>query len=125
MFPRITDIWPNLLRRVRGAGNGEAQPGQENGQAEEGQEARLLQGHAQSEDEGDELSVDEAQLLEDYRLLNWSRLVTIGADEPEQERKWPFGPDIVDECQAVASLEAVDPERWAPLFDPSSFNEEH
>lgn len=98
MFPRITDIWPNLLRRVRGGDNGAAQPGQEHGQAEEGQEARLLQGDAQSEDEGDELSVDEAQLLEDYRLLNWSRLVTVGAEEPEQERKWPFGPDIVDEC---------------------------
>ena len=87
MFPRITDIWPNLLRRVRG-GDG----------AEEDQEARLLQGNAQSSDEGDELSIDEAKLLEDYKNTYWSRLVTVDADELEQERKWPFGPDIVEEC---------------------------
>ena len=125
MFPRITDIWPNLLRRVRGGENGEAQHEQDNDGADDDQEARLLQGNAQSDDEGDELSIDEGQLLEDYKNTYWSRLVTVDADELEQERKWPFGPDIVEECQAVANLEAVDPMRWAPLFDPTSFNNEH
>ena len=43
--------------------------------------------------------------------------------EQDQERKWPLGPDIVEECQAVANLEEGDPDQWAPLFDPQAFNE--
>ena len=38
---------------------------------------------------------------------------------------WPMGPDIVEECQAVATLPAVDAESWAPLFEPADFNEAH
>jgi len=39
------------------------------------------------------------------------------------ERKWALGPDIVEECTAVAALEEQD--AWSPLFEPNSFNEEH
>ena len=42
MFPRITEIWPNLLRRVRGGAEGEAQPRQEEDQADDDQAERLL-----------------------------------------------------------------------------------
>ena len=37
----------------------------------------------------------------------------------------PLGPDVVEECQAVANMEAVDPDNWTPLFDPTAFNEAH
>ena len=47
-------------------------------------------------------------MLEVYKNTYWSRLVTVGAGELEQERKWPLGPDIVEECQAVANMEEVD-----------------
>ena len=69
----------------------------------------MLQIDDQSDENDDELRVDEAKLLEDYKHTYWSRLVTVGADELEQERKWPLGPDIVEECQAVANMEEVDP----------------
>ena len=42
-----------------------------------------------------------------------------------QERKWPLGPDIVEECQAVQELPEVDNDAWKPLFEPTEFNEEH
>lgn len=38
---------------------------------------------------------------------------------------WPLGPDVVEECRAVAELPAVDSSGWAPLFDPVEFNEAH
>ena len=45
--------------------------------------------------------------------------------EAEQERKWPMGPDIVEECQAVAELPSVDPDAWVPLFEPHDFTNAH
>ena len=38
---------------------------------------------------------------------------------------WPMGPDIVEECLAVAALPRDVDERWSPLFEPAEFNEEH
>ena len=55
--------------------------------------------------------VDEEQLVEDYSRLFWTRLMTI---EPQtawhvgyelgQERKWPLGPDIVEECHQCNTI---------------------
>ena len=45
--------------------------------------------------------------------------------EPHQDRKFPLGPDIVEECQKLAALPAVDPDTWSPLVEPTSFNEAH
>ena len=59
-----------------------------------------------SGEDDDGLNVDEQELLEEYRLLNWTRLIQIDNWEADQNRKWPIGPDIVEECQAVAELEA-------------------
>ena len=76
--------------------------------------------------------MDEDQLLEDYRTLSWTRMMTITQDtawnagyEMGQERKWPLGPDIVEECQAVEELPEVEPDAWRPLFEPADFNEAH
>ena len=43
--------------------------------------------------------------------------------ECHHDRKWPMGPDIFEECEAVSNLPPVDPDGWAPLFDPTDFNE--
>jgi hypothetical protein len=125
MFPRITDIWPNLLRRIRVGEEDEAQPGQERGQADGDQAGRLLQEEDESEEDGDDLRVDEGMLLEFFRHLYWTRLRTLGADQLEPSAKWLLGPDVVEECQAVANLEEAGIGQWAPLFEPSDFNNEH
>ncbi len=39
------------------------------------------------------------------------------------DRKYDLGPDIVEECNAVAALE--EQPDWDPLFEPTSFNENH
>ena len=38
---------------------------------------------------------------------------------------WPLGPDVVEECQAVAELPTENAEDWMPLFFPNDFTEEH
>ena len=61
----------------------------------------------------------------DYKNLYWTRLMSIGDFEVEQARKWQLGPDLIEECQAVVDMEAVDPDEWEPLFDPHKFNVDH
>ena len=69
--------------------------------------------------------MDEIQVLEDYRNLSWTRLMIINDYEVHQKRKWPLGPDIVEECQAVDELPIVDPDHWTPVFEPTDFNDTH
>ena len=69
--------------------------------------------------------MDEAQLLEDYHRLYWTRLMTITGYEMHQDRKWPLGPDVVQECQAVEAMPAVNQDEWIPVFEPARFNEVH
>ena len=45
--------------------------------------------------------------------------------QEEEERRWPLGPDVADECEAVASLPEVDPSEWVPLFEPTSFSSDN
>ena len=62
-------------------------------------------------------------MLEDYKHLYWTRLMTIANYEVGQERKYPLGPDVVEECQAVAALPPADPDTWTPLFEPTDFTQ--
>ena len=79
----------------------------------------------ESSDGNDLLSVDEDQLLEDFRNLYWTRLMSTDTLDLDQERKWPIGPDAVEECQAVADVPPDDCDDWSPLFDPHKFNAEY
>ena len=63
-------------------------------------------------------------MLEFYQNTYWTRLITVGQQEIGPERKQLLGPDIVDECSAVANLAEVDADRWSPLFEPTDFNNE-
>ena len=40
----------------------------------------------------------------------------------EEDKKWPLGPDIVEECDAVANLDPTEEDSWSPLFEPTDFN---
>ena len=44
--------------------------------------------------------------------------------EYETDRKFPLGPDVFEECQAVDEMPEVDPAAWQPLFHPNRFSEE-
>ena len=55
------------------------------------------------------LNIDEEQLLLDFKNLYWTRLMSIEDFEDDKDRKWPIGPDVVEECQAVADMEQIDP----------------
>ena len=68
--------------------------------------------------------------MADYRNLYWTRLMQVEGFEPSMETdgdhqpyRWPLGPDIVEECSAVAAMPAVDPDDWVPLFEPNDFVE--
>ena len=84
-----------------------------------------MAGQGSDSNDQDLLGVDEDEILAEYRLLSWTRLMRIEDFEEGQERKIPLGPDVVEECQAVADLEEVDPVQRAPVFDPAAFNEAH
>ena len=45
--------------------------------------------------------------------------------EVDQERKYPIGPDAIEECHAVADIPPDDCEDWNPLFDPHKFIDEY
>ena len=68
---------------------------------------------------------DSKQLLLDFKNLYWTRLMTIDGFEAGLDRKIPIGPDLVEECQTVMDLPPVDPDVWAPTFDPTDFNEKN
>ena len=40
-------------------------------------------------------------------------------------RKYKLGPDIVEECETVASMSEADQPDWSPMFEPVEFNEVH
>ena len=69
--------------------------------------------------------LDPEQILIDYKNLFWTRLMTIQDYESGISRKYKLGPDIIEECQAVASLSEADQQGWSPLFEPVEFNDEH
>ena len=71
MIQRITELWPNLLRRGRAEQSDAEEP--------------LLGRSDDSEDSGMALRVDEAQLLQDYRNLWWTRLITVEGFEPSPD----------------------------------------
>ena len=45
--------------------------------------------------------------------------------EPELDRKWPLGPDVLEECRAVDRLHPANEDEWGPFFDPEDFNNRH
>ena len=64
-------------------------------------------------------------MLLEYKNLYWTRLMVVGGFETGEMRKWPLGPDIAEECEAVVALPSVEPDAWAPLFDPEQFTKDH
>ena len=61
-------------------------------------------------------------MLENFRLLYWTRLMKVDDFESGLDRKWPMGPDIVEECRTVSNFQLSDQVRWTPFFDPDEFN---
>ena len=90
MLRRITDLWPGLLRRAQSDDEGD-------------NDALLDPEQPGGDSDGDQVAREE-QLLQDYRLLYWTRLMVIDGYEPDHDRKWPLGPDVVEECRAVDRL---------------------
>ena len=48
--------------------------------------------------------------------------MTIKDYEVEVMRKYPLGPDILEEVRAVSTIMMDRDQSWAPLFDPEEFN---
>ena len=94
MLQKITELWPNLLRRAHDEPSELEEP--------------LFQSDNEHQEEGSSQQIDEDQLLIDYKNLYWTRLITIDPYESEVIRKFQLGPDIVEECSAVDGLHDVD-----------------
>ena len=77
-------MWSGLVRHIRpdDQENRDAGPVREVGQIQDGVS----------------LAVDEEVVLEEYDKIFWTRLMTFTDYEPGLNRKFPMGPDIVEEC---------------------------
>ena len=95
------------------------------GADEDEDDERLLTGPDVANDGEVTLEVDEEQLLLDYKHLFWSRIITVDGFEVDLMQMWPLGPDIIEECKAVAGIQPDDIESWVPLFEPADFNDAH
>ena len=51
--------------------------------------------------------------------------MTVERYEASLDRKHALGPDIIEECIAMHALPDVEPDAWAPIFEPTSFTEAH
>ena len=111
MLRRITDLWPTLLRPARTLDNEE--------------EESLLADQGSEDSKDGNLRVIEQELLENHRHMYWSRLVSAHEFELDLMRMWPLGPDVFEDCQAVAELPSIEEGSWAPLFEPTEFNDTH
>ena len=96
MLSKLTDLWPQLLGQRR---NDEAtEEADKQGETEADKSAASNDDVAAAEGACGEETICEEQLLADYHRLNWTRLMVITDYETDQARKWPLGPDIVEEC---------------------------
>ena len=98
------------------------------GGLEEEEQASGIQQDEDNDGE-DNIKVDEASILEDYKNTFWTRIIAVDGFRPilddENGYRWPIAQDIIEECNYVAELPVVDPESWAPLYDPNAFNKAH
>lgn len=85
MIHKITSIWPNLVRPIPSSQSQAAESEQD--KDHDGEEGS----GSQSEED------DEEALLELYSNLYWTRLVTIENIQYGVDRKFPLGPDLVEE----------------------------
>ena len=111
MLQKITDLWPTLLGR--------------SGVDQSDTEEPLLSQIDDPANGDGMLQMDEDLMLIAYKNLYWTRLFAADNFEAGQERKYLMGPDVYEECQAVADLPAVDIGSWVPNFEPHDFNEAH
>ena len=111
MLQKITELWPGLLRS--------------GGVDKDEEEEPLLPNNGDGSDSSSNQGVDEEQLLQDFKHLYWTRLMAVHLPQQDMKRKWPLGPDIIEECKEVDSLPSIETEQWLPLFDPGDFNTEH
>ena len=69
--------------------------------------------------------MDEDTIMNEYKNLYWTKLIRVEGYLEGMDRKYPLGPDIFEECRAVANMESVNSDSWAALFEPTDFNELH
>ena len=77
MIKKITDLWPNLIRRItqneeRGDDHGESGSGDDDSE----REALLPEGNVPDEQPEDDAAY-EARIMLDFKNLYWTRLVPI------------------------------------------------
>ena len=73
--------------------------------------------------------MDETTIYQVYKNCFWTRLIAVegfqAVRDDEDAYKWPIGPEILEECNAVAELPQVDANSWEPLFDHNQFQEQN
>ena len=74
-----------------------------------------------SADDDDEDDDQEAEILEAYRNLYWTRLISIQRGLNQSFQRWPLAQDIVECLQEIDGLEQSAGDPPEPIFDPAEF----
>ena len=94
---RLTQLWPGLISRNRNDIDEDEQP--------------LLI----DENQINEL---EQSILETYKNLYWTRLITMDDFRTDKYDNHHIGPDIAEVVIEMYKLDADDKPQWKPIFDP-------
>ena len=104
MFTRITELWPNLLRR----------------------QGILQEQEDQVPDAGQELSdLVRRDLEETFSNLLWSRVVSVQETHDDLIRTWPMFDDIVQEREQLLAPDYPHCQEFIIHFEPSAFQLAH
>ena len=77
MIKKITDLWPNLIRRITQTDEQEADRGDDPGSDDEGSDREGLLREDNMPIVRQAGAVDEEEILSSFKNLYWTRLITI------------------------------------------------
>ena len=111
MDQRLEDFWPNLLSQ-------NTDNDQQSSEA-----TQNLQEDNNLEQNDPDLLVQ--NMIEQYKNLYWTRIISADNFDIDDEKKWRIGYDIADEIQQMMDIDENDLPEWSPLWDPTVFTEQH
>ena len=77
MIKKITDLWPNLVRRITQPDEPEPDRGDDPGSDDEGSDREALLREGNMPTVRQDGAVDEEEILSTFKNLYWTRLITV------------------------------------------------
>ena len=63
----------------------------------------------------------ESEVLEEYKRMKWTRVISMQGWESNSARAWDIGPDVVTELRNMNDRDGADYPTIKAVFDPGVF----